>query len=159
MPALLSASLPVSLGLKTVKDIRVPTFSTNLSRGLLQRKKHWWDTHRLVFPNVCQPWFGNLQIFIVDKEGTGVSELQAWRQHLQGLLEALASRLPGGQPDPQGYQCFWGAAGQAPASPSYRVANEVIRVILASDKFLCKEPRSLFVCDFPTPTARCRKAL
>lgn len=69
-------------------------------------------------------------------------------------FQDLANRLSGGQPDPQGYQCFWVAAGQTSATLSYRVGYKVIQVISESDMFLGKKPRSLSVCDFPTPTVR-----
>lgn len=69
-------------------------------------------------------------------------------------FQNLANRLPGGQPDPQGYHCFWVAAGQTSATLSYRVGYKVIQVITESDMFLGKKRRSLSLCDFPTTTAR-----
>lgn len=43
------------------------------------------------------------------------------------------------------------ATGQTSATLSYRVGHKVIQVISEPDVFLGKKPRSLSVCDFPTP--------
>lgn len=124
-------------------------FSTNLYSGLLQSRS-----------TRIQLGISKSMLSLADEQwrywgfwAPGLSVAPSGAAGSFGFQD-LANRLSGAQPDPQGYQCFWVAAGQTSVALSYRLAEKDILVISVSDMFLGKKLRSLSDCDFPTPTIR-----